>query len=65
MFIKFMRIVATVFVAWLLWRLVLPRNRPSHRNRTSRTDRRRQPNRKYVHSSVVDRDDGAREETDR
>lgn len=61
MFLKFMRVLAAVAVAWLLWRLLLLQGRKRSRAGSTRTDRRNKPHRKFVQSSVVEDNDHAKE----
>ena len=61
-FVKFMRVLVGIAVVWLLWRLLFPRGRSRSRAGASRMDRRNEPHRKFVQSSVVEDNDPVNED---
>ena len=61
-FVKFMRVLVGIGVVWLLWRLLFPRGRTRSRAGSSRMNRRNEPHRKFVQSSVVEDNDHVKED---
>ena len=57
-FIKFLRILIGIAVAWLLLRLLLPRDRRQRPVISRRRNERHRSHSKFVESSVIEEEDG-------
>jgi len=57
-FIKFVRVLIGIAVVWMLFRLLLPRDRKQRPVISRRKNERHRPHSKFVESSVISEEDG-------
>ena len=57
-FIKFVRALIGIAVVWMLFRLLLPRDRKQRPVISRRKNERHRPHSKFVESSVISEEDG-------
>jgi len=57
-FIKFVRVLIGIAVVWMLFRLLLPRDRRQRPVISRRKNERHRPHSKFVESSVISEEDG-------